>query len=177
MPWKNGGGETREIAIHPPGAALETFDWRVSMARVALDGPFSSFPEVDRTLAVLDGDGFDLGIESAPPVRLTTLSAPYRFPADVAAVARLVGAPVEDLNVMTRRGRFSQDVAATELDARRLLQAAGGTLLVLCRRGEVEAGAVGLGPRDALVIEGAETIAVAPRGASAQVLLVAIRAA
>ncbi|MDP1908248.1 MAG: HutD family protein, partial [Hyphomicrobium sp.] len=32
MPWKNGGGETTEIAISPEGAALDSFDWRVSMA-------------------------------------------------------------------------------------------------------------------------------------------------
>lgn len=44
MPWKNGGGVTVEIAIHPPGASVNAFDWRISMATVAQDGPFSSFP-------------------------------------------------------------------------------------------------------------------------------------
>ena len=28
MPWKNGGGETVEIAVSPEGAALSDFDWR-----------------------------------------------------------------------------------------------------------------------------------------------------
>jgi len=50
MPWKNGGGETVEIAISPQGAGLADFDWRVSMATVASDGPFSVFPGIDRTL-------------------------------------------------------------------------------------------------------------------------------
>ena len=50
MPWKNGGGETAEIAVSPPGAALDDFDWRLSMARVETDGPFSAFPGIDRTL-------------------------------------------------------------------------------------------------------------------------------
>lgn len=44
MPWKNGGGETVEIAIFPADASVETFEWRISMATVANDGPFSIFP-------------------------------------------------------------------------------------------------------------------------------------
>ena len=52
MPWKNGGGETVEVIVHPEGASLSDFGWRVSMATVASDGPFSVFPGIDRTLAV-----------------------------------------------------------------------------------------------------------------------------
>ncbi len=55
MPWKNGGGETVEIAIAPAGASLDAFDWRISMACVASSGPFSRLPGIDRTLAVLAG--------------------------------------------------------------------------------------------------------------------------
>ena len=60
-PWKNGGGTTAEIAIGPPGATLDAFDWRISMARVASDGPFSSFPGVDRTLSIIDGAAQRMG--------------------------------------------------------------------------------------------------------------------
>src|SRR3546814_10305481 len=52
MPWKNGGGSTTEVAVAPDGAGLDEFDWRISMAVVGADGPFSGFPGVDRTLAV-----------------------------------------------------------------------------------------------------------------------------
>jgi environmental stress-induced protein Ves len=31
-PWKNGGGVTREIAVHPQGAGFDDFVWRLSMA-------------------------------------------------------------------------------------------------------------------------------------------------
>src|SRR5688500_2425780 len=34
MPWKNGQGTTTEIAAFPPGAGLETFVWRISMADI-----------------------------------------------------------------------------------------------------------------------------------------------
>ncbi|MBM7325185.1 HutD family protein, partial [Agrobacterium sp. S2] len=49
MPWKNGGGVTTEIIVHPAKASMADFDWRISMANVAQDGPFSIFPGVDRT--------------------------------------------------------------------------------------------------------------------------------
>lgn len=53
MPWKNGGGVTTEIIVHPAKAPMADFDWRISMANVAQDGPFSIFPGVDRTLCIL----------------------------------------------------------------------------------------------------------------------------
>ena len=62
MPWKNGGGETTEIAVSPEGAGLDDFAWRISMARVDGDGPFSAFAGVDRTLSILEGEGLRLEI-------------------------------------------------------------------------------------------------------------------
>ena len=50
--WKNGGGSTTEIAVFPPDAGFDDFDWRVSLATVAADGPFSAFPGIERTLAM-----------------------------------------------------------------------------------------------------------------------------
>jgi len=42
MTWKNGGGVTREIICQPLGAGMDDFDWRVSIAHIASDGPFSA---------------------------------------------------------------------------------------------------------------------------------------
>ena len=110
MPWKNGGGSTTEIAVSPNGAGIDAFDWRISMAVVAGDGPFSVFPGVDRTLSILDGAGLVLHGIGAGPVRLDRTTAPFAFPADVAVSASLVDGPITDLNVMTRRGRFRSRV-------------------------------------------------------------------
>lgn len=33
VPWKNGGGLTREVAAFPADAGLDTFVWRVSVDR------------------------------------------------------------------------------------------------------------------------------------------------
>jgi environmental stress-induced protein Ves len=106
-PWKNGGGSTTEIAAGPEGASLETFDWRVSMARVASDGPFSDFPGIDRTLAVIKGAGMLLTIGSNMPVMLSSESEPVSFAGETPTAARLTEGEITDLNVMTRRGRFS----------------------------------------------------------------------
>ena len=106
-PWKNGGGTTTEIAAEPPGASLGTFDWRISMASVVVDGAFSTFPGIDRTLAVVSGKGLMLTIGSKAAVSLERGSYPISFDGDVPTSARLTGGEITDLNVMTRRGRFS----------------------------------------------------------------------
>jgi hypothetical protein len=106
-PWKNGGGSTTEIAAEPAGASLDTFDWRISMASVAADGPFSEFPDIDRTLAVVKGNGLVLTIGNDAPVTLDCGSDPIGFAGDTATSARLIAGEITDLNVMTRRRRFS----------------------------------------------------------------------
>ncbi|QDM15643.1 HutD/Ves family protein [Tardiphaga sp. vice278] len=110
MPWKNGGGSTTKIAIGPAGASLESFDWRISMAEVATDGPFSMFDGIDRTLAVIQGSGMELKIGEQAAVVLGCESAPLSFPGDTPTTARLLAGEITDLNVMTRRGRFGHRV-------------------------------------------------------------------
>ena len=48
MPWKNGLGVTAQIAIHPPGATLADFTWRISSAEVRGSNPFSNFAGTPR---------------------------------------------------------------------------------------------------------------------------------
>jgi environmental stress-induced protein Ves len=104
MPWKNGGGETIEIARWPDQSSLYTFDWRISRARVDGDGAFSRFEGIDRTLTVLDGDGIALSFEGRAEICLTRQSEPFRFDGGLAASSRLLAGAIVDLNVMTRRG-------------------------------------------------------------------------
>jgi len=104
MPWKNGAGRTTEIAAHPAGAALDAFAWRVSIADVERDGPFSRFPGIDRTIVLLDGAGMRLnGVERE--TELTTRFMPHDFSGDEAVDCRLVAGPCRDFNAMFRRGR------------------------------------------------------------------------
>jgi environmental stress-induced protein Ves len=129
MPWKNGGGETVEIAVFPPTADLASFGWRVSMATVASDGPFSVFPGIDRTLAVLQGEGMELDIAGRTPMLLTQASAPLAFPADAATSARLVSGAITDLNIMTRRGQWTHRVERRIVEGQHGLDAEGGVTL------------------------------------------------
>lgn len=110
MPWKNGGGETIEIARGPEGSSLDTFGWRVSRARIGGAGAFSRFGGIDRTLSVLDGAGVSLSIEGGSEIHLTRQSQPFAFDGGLAIYSRLSGGAVTDLNVMTRRGSFVHKV-------------------------------------------------------------------
>ena len=96
-PWKNGGGVTREIAAHPPEAGLDGFDWRLSMADVASDGPFSAFPGIDRTLTVIEGAG-----ARSRPFRWAQVAAD-----DVAVVALAAGLVVHSLHELAGSGRWA----------------------------------------------------------------------
>jgi environmental stress-induced protein Ves len=106
MQWKNGGGITREVAIWPPTAALDAFDWRISIADVAQGGPFSTFPGVDRVLTVIRGCGLELSVHGLAAVELDDGAAPFAFPGDAACVAILRQGPIRDLNLMVRRGAY-----------------------------------------------------------------------
>ncbi|WP_034711626.1 HutD family protein [Acidovorax sp. JHL-9] len=106
-PWKNGGGATRELACWPPGADMEHFDWRVSVATIAQSGPFSRFPGVDRVITLLTGDGVHLrqpgtGIDH----RLDQPLQPFAFAGDGGMDCDLLGATSQDFNLMARRGRW-----------------------------------------------------------------------
>ena len=116
MPWKNGGGTTWEVAVHPRDAPWTDFEWRVSIAGVASDGPFSTFPGIDRTLVVLEGSGMRLtGIGEAPvDVRLHDVVA---FAGEAQVDSRLLAGPTRDFNVMTRRGVVRAEVRVVQ-DAR-----------------------------------------------------------
>jgi len=100
--WKNGGGETAEIVVSPPHAGFEDFDWRISTARVASDGPFSAFPGIDRVLTVIEGGPMRLSLAGVEH-EVDDQSPPLAFPGDLACSATLTGGPVLDFNVMVRR--------------------------------------------------------------------------
>jgi environmental stress-induced protein Ves len=104
LPWKNGGGVTREIVSWPQDAGLDGFDWRASIATIAANGPFSLFPGVDRTIVLLDGKGVRL---QAPGIdhRLDTRHEPFEFSGDLAVHCSLLGGESFDFNLMSRRAR------------------------------------------------------------------------
>jgi hypothetical protein len=99
MPWKNGGGETTEIFVSPPTG---NFDWRISIAKVTSDGPFSSFAGYERHIMTLSGQGMMLDIEGCGVSELERLK-PFSFSGDLRVIGSLVDGPVLDFNLIVRR--------------------------------------------------------------------------
>ncbi|MGA0586906.1 HutD family protein [Dyella sp. KRB-257] len=89
VPWRNGLGITREIAVMPPGAGPEDFLWRVSLADVVGAAPFSRFPGVDRTIVLIDGVGFRMTLDGTQVHDLTTPCAPFAFPGEAEVAVAL----------------------------------------------------------------------------------------
>jgi len=100
-PWRNGGGVTRELLAWPEGG-----DWRVriSVAEIETDGPFSTFPGVERWFAVLEGGGVALTIAGVEH-RCRAGDAALSFPGDAPVDCRLLRGTSRDLNLMLRGGR------------------------------------------------------------------------
>lgn len=98
--WKNGLGWTREIFRSPADA---TWDWRISIAEVEKDGPFSSFPGVDRELVLLAGEGMRLVFDDGENVELSPPHDRVRFAGERALRAELISGPAQDFNLMWRR--------------------------------------------------------------------------
>jgi environmental stress-induced protein Ves len=95
-PWKNGGGVTRTLAADPAGR------WRVSIADIDRNGPYSRFPGFDRVSVVLSGKGVTLqGGGKAVPLRPHVAAV---FDGDALLQSTLVGGPVRVLNLFVLRG-------------------------------------------------------------------------
>lgn len=180
MPWKNGGGETTEIAVWPENAGLDDFGWRVSMARVERDGPFSAFPGIDRTLSILEGEGLRLAIAGQSAVELDGAAAPYSFPADQPTDSTLIRGPVTDLNVMTRRGSFKHAVRRIEVLGKTEIAPDAKVTVLLCHRGAVDVAAgreIGrLDELDCLILDGSDAGVLMTAG-TASLFLIEIREA
>ena len=134
-PWKNGGGTTTEIAVAPSGAGLDEFDWRISLATITQSGPFSSFPGIDRSLALVDGDGvlLDFGDERFV---LSPSEPLIEFAGEDAVHATVTGALTTDFNVMTRRGRCRHRLEPLVVRGSEALKRRSATTLLFLAEGE-----------------------------------------
>ena len=130
VPWKNGGGVTREVAVSPAGSSLDDFDWRVSVADIRAAGPFSRFPGIERQMAVLSGR-LSFAIDGRPPLTLTAESQPVAFAGEASVSAEPLDGFVTDLNVMTRRARCGARLTRRTIEETASLEARSETTLLL----------------------------------------------
>ncbi|MEO6836346.1 MAG: HutD family protein [Candidatus Tumulicola sp.] len=104
--WKNGTGTTDEIAA---SSAIEP-GWRLSLATIDRDGPFSDFTGYDRTIVPIQGNGIELTFDEVDAVLLERRFQAFGFRGERRTWCRILGGPVRDFNVMTRRAAFSHVV-------------------------------------------------------------------
>jgi uncharacterized protein len=102
--WKNGGGWTREVIRSP--AQNDQWSWRLSIAEIEKDGPFSEFPGVDRELILLSGEGMHLHFADGDSHTLLPPHGALRFAGEQALNAELIDGPTQDFNVMWRRDQY-----------------------------------------------------------------------
>ena len=100
MPWRNGAGLTREIAREP--GTGDDFLWRLSLATIASNGPFSNYAGYRRSVTLIEGGGFQLAIPGQDPLVLDHLGATGLFPGDARAHCTLINGACTDISLMVR---------------------------------------------------------------------------
>ena len=158
-PWKNGGGVTREIATGARPDGKPGWGWRVSLADVTQDGPFSIFPETDRVIAVIEGAGMDLMRPDGTTLALESF-LPVSFAGEDAFQGRLRDGAVRDLNVMVLRAHFAAEMVIRQGPSSFDVETGkAGCLVVHCLAGRCSVGpgdakSRDLHPAESLIHEG-----------------------
>ena len=111
LPWRNGLGSTVEL-ISESLEGYEAFSWRLSIASVANDGPFSDFSGYDRTLLLLEGAGITLNNPNGSSIELNSPLDCAHFKGEDLIDASLHDGPIKDFNVMTLRSICTSRVTA-----------------------------------------------------------------
>ncbi len=133
VPWKNGGGVTREIARQEEGGE---FIWRLSIAEVASEGPFSAFPGLQRILTVIDGPGMLLDRPNLPALA-ANLFEPVAFTGDEPVNGRLPNGPCRDFNVIWNPEFASASVTVADRQSTTVTDSTESVIGILCLTGIV----------------------------------------
>lgn len=107
LPWKNGAGVMADIAC-AQGLHGRDPDWRVSMARVERDSPFSHYADTERGMMLIEGERLDLLIDDDAPLTVRAGASAVVFPGDQPTRGVPVDGAIVNLNVMVRRDAMRQ---------------------------------------------------------------------
>jgi len=123
MPWKNGLGSTIELA-RDAGQDMQQFLWRISMADVSTNGPFSIFPDRQRLLSILEGEGLRLNFVQRGLQQTVKGLDVCAFSGEDVIESLLLDGPVRDFNLIYSAAHFSAqmkkfngDLTAIELNS------------------------------------------------------------
>jgi uncharacterized protein len=145
--WANGGGTTRVLARADDDA------WRISVADVERDGPFSVFAGRRRLLTVVEGPV--LGLEVDGETHVVEPHRPFAFSGDATVAASVPDGPVRALNVVVDPAVVAPFVTVLELGRGSALPLAADQAAYVLTGSE--AGCLLLGPGE---VEGRCTVAV-----------------
>ena len=109
IPWKNGLGETTELAINEHGT-LERFDWRLSIASVVEDGIFSDFSGYDRNLILIEGNGICLTHDQSTTDNLVKKLDVASFAGACNTFGSLINGAIKDFNIITNQKTMTPNV-------------------------------------------------------------------
>lgn len=100
VPWRNGHGYTKVISEGRTDSGLQ---WRLSVADLIQDAPFSIFPGWRRSFALLGQASLTLSEKNGNWNHLVKGSAqPFHFSGDDSVKCSGIDAPVQALNLMVR---------------------------------------------------------------------------
>ncbi|HZO20986.1 MAG TPA: HutD family protein [Steroidobacteraceae bacterium] len=130
VPWRNGGGLTREMLRDPPEPL--PFDWRLSLATIERSGPFSHFPGYQRTLVLVGGAGIELSFGAHGGLRLCEVGKSVTFDGAWATDCTLLDGPSTDLNLMVSQARAAASTRCVRLTGEETVPTAGWLETFIC---------------------------------------------
>lgn len=181
VPWKNGLGMTREIAMEMSTTLAAGFRFRLSRANIDAQAPFSRYPGVRRWLLLARGGALELRFGGRPGRQLERVGDICSFSGDDDVEGVPLDGPSEDFNLM---------LADPELDAELLVRPMVGSMVLhqpaqtwlffhlLEGHATVQGEAVVLASGDTLAAEPATTDRIAARldgGGTALIIRIAPR--
>ena len=169
VPWANGLGITADVFLWPPD--VDQWTWRLSIADVTDDVPFSVMPGIDRHIVVAQGAGMALTIDGSVKHRMDGATPPLSFDGESITTCRLLDGPIADLNLMVRRGRHVGALRVEHLAMGRSFTTLPDDVALVVLSGTLRVGEAALQTFDAALLSG--SAAAAFTAASAAVCAVA----
>ena len=171
--WKNGKGETVQIAIFPEDARFpeDDFLWRVSVATLTSVSDFSLFPGYARKLIIWEGEGLELNGKLLLP------KSCFSFTGDQQIHAKIIGNEVRDLGVIFQpsKGKVEIEVITLQINSAHYFPCTDGVRLVFCAQGNVISGELNLGCGDVLQLTRGDSCTCVSSAASAKLIQVSMR--
>ncbi len=114
MPWKNGLGKTLQLACSHD--SIQHFDWRLSIADVNCDSHFSAFPDKNRIISLLEGNGLILHHQDSHQNTQLKTHDIYYFSGTDPIYASLPNGAIRDFNLIYQTEKYQAKMHCYQQD-------------------------------------------------------------